>query len=39
MERVYAQDVSKHLDEQVKVQGFVENIRNSKAMAFRRLLY
>ena len=34
MERVYAQDVSKHLDELVKVQGFVENIRNSKAMAF-----
>ena len=34
MERVYAQDVSKHLDEMVKVQGFVENIRNSKAMAF-----
>ena len=34
MERVYAQEVSQHLEEQVKVQGFVENIRNSKAMAF-----
>ena len=34
MERVYAQEVEKHIDEVVKVQGFVENIRNSKAMAF-----
>ena len=34
MERVYAQEVSQHIDEAVKVQGFVENIRNSKAMAF-----
>ena len=34
MERVYAQAVSQHIDEVVKVQGFVENIRNSKAMAF-----
>ena len=34
MERVYAQEVSQHIDEVVKVQGFVENIRNSKAMAF-----
>ena len=34
MERVYAHTVSQHIDEVVKVQGFVENIRNSKAMAF-----
>ena len=34
MERVYAQEVGQHLDEQIKVQGFVENFRNSKAMAF-----
>ena len=34
MERVYAQDVCQHLEEQVRVQGFVENFRNSKAMAF-----
>ena len=34
MERVYAQEVSQHIDEAVTVQGFVENIRNSKAMAF-----
>ncbi|MBR6442994.1 MAG: aspartate--tRNA(Asn) ligase [Clostridia bacterium] len=34
MERVYANEVINHIDEQVKVQGFVENIRNSKAMAF-----
>ena len=34
MERVYASEVINHIDEQVKVQGFVENIRNSKAMAF-----
>ena len=34
MERVYAQEVAQHIDEVVKVQGFVENIRNSKAMAF-----
>ena len=34
MERIYAQEVSQHIDEVVKVQGFVENIRNSKAMAF-----
>ena len=34
MERVYAQEVGQHIDEVVKVQGFVENIRNSKAMAF-----
>ena len=34
MERVYAQEVEKNIDEVVKVQGFVENIRNSKAMAF-----
>ena len=34
MERVYAQEVGRHIDEVVKVQGFVENIRNSKAMAF-----
>ena len=34
MERVYAHAVSQHIDEVVKVQGFVENIRNSKAMAF-----
>ncbi|QTE70987.1 aspartate--tRNA(Asn) ligase [Clostridiales bacterium FE2011] len=34
MERVYAQEVGQHINEVVKVQGFVENIRNSKAMAF-----
>ena len=34
MERIYAHEVSQHIDEVVKVQGFVENIRNSKAMAF-----
>ena len=34
MERVYASEVISHIDEQVRVQGFVENIRNSKAMAF-----
>ena len=34
VERVYIRDVNQHAGEQVKVQGFVENIRNSKAMAF-----
>ena len=34
MERIYAQEVGQHIEEKVKVQGFVENIRNSKAMAF-----
>lgn len=34
MERVYIKDVNQHAGAQVKVQGFVENIRNSKAMAF-----
>lgn len=34
MERVYIQDVRKALGEKIKVQGFVENIRNGKSMAF-----
>jgi len=34
VDRVYIKDVAQHAGEQVKVQGFVENIRNSKAMAF-----
>lgn len=32
--RVYLKDIKNHVDDMVKVQGFVENIRNSKAMAF-----
>lgn len=34
MNRVYCKDVKKHIDEIVKVQGFVENIRDSKSMVF-----
>ncbi len=34
MNRVYIADIPNHIGETVKVQGFVENFRNSKAMAF-----
>ena len=34
MERVYLGDIRNHLNEEVLVQGFVENFRNSSAMAF-----
>ena len=34
MERTYASDIKSKIGETVKVQGFVENFRNSKAMAF-----
>lgn len=34
MERVYVKDIRNHLNEEVLVQGFVENYRNSSAMAF-----
>ena len=34
MERTYASDIKSKIGEAVKVQGFVENFRNSKAMAF-----
>ncbi len=34
MERIYINDIRKHLDVEVKLQGFVENIRDGKAMAF-----
>ena len=34
MERVYLKDVRAHLNEEILVQGFVENFRNSSKMAF-----
>ncbi len=34
MERVYLGEVREHLNEEILVQGFVENYRNSSAMAF-----
>ena len=34
MERTYLAEAGQKRNEQIKVQGFVENIRNSKAMAF-----
>ncbi len=34
MERVYLKDVREHLNEEILVQGFVENFRNSSKMAF-----
>lgn len=34
MERVYLSEVRKHLGEEILVQGFVENFRNGKSMAF-----
>ena len=34
MNRTYIANTNTHLNEEVLVQGFVENIRNSKAMAF-----
>ena len=34
MERTYISDVRSHVGETVKVQGFIENLRSSKAMAF-----
>ncbi len=34
MERIYAKDVKKHLNVEIKIQGFVENFRDSKSMAF-----
>lgn len=34
MNRTYVKDVSANIGEVVKVQGFVENFRNSRAMAF-----
>lgn len=34
MERTYISDIQQHLNEEITVQGFVENIRNGKSMAF-----
>ena len=34
MERTYISDVRSHAGETIKVQGFIENLRSSKAMAF-----
>jgi aspartyl-tRNA synthetase len=34
MERTYLSDIQKEIGNTVKVQGFIENVRNSKAMAF-----
>ena len=34
MERVYLKDVREHLNEEILVQGFVENFRNASSMAF-----
>lgn len=34
MDRTYISDIQKEIGNTVKVQGFIENIRNSKAMAF-----
>ena len=34
MERVYIADVKNAIGRTVKVQGFIDNIRNSKSMAF-----
>ena len=34
MERTYVSDVKNKLGTEVKVQGFLENIRNGSAMAF-----
>ena len=32
--RVYIKDTENHIGNKIKVQGFVDNIRNSKAMVF-----
>lgn len=34
MSRIYIEDVKQFIGEEVKVSGFIENFRNSKAMAF-----
>ena len=34
MNRVYIKDLEKHFNEEVEVQGFVENIRNLQWVAF-----
>ena len=34
MERVYAADVKAFIGQEIKVQGFVEKLRNGAAMAF-----
>lgn len=34
MERTYISDIQQHLNEEITVKGFVENIRNGKSMAF-----
>ena len=34
MDRTYLADVRAHVGETIKVQGFIENLRSSKAMAF-----
>ena len=34
MNRTYINDVQKEIGNTVKVQGFIENLRNSKYMAF-----
>lgn len=34
MNRTYTKDASSAIDSTIKVQGFIENLRNSKAMAF-----
>ena len=33
MNRTYIQEVPKEIGNTIKVQGFIENLRNSKAMA------
>ena len=34
MERVYIKDIHSHTQEKILLQGFVENFRDGKAMAF-----
>ena len=34
MERVYITDIRKHLNQEIKLQGFVDSFRDNKAMAF-----
>ena len=33
-DRVYIKDIRNHLGNRIKIQGFVDNIRNSKSMIF-----
>ena len=39
MERTYINEVQKEIGSTVKVQGFIENLRNSKYMAFIAVSY